>query len=852
MLPIPTYEEAIASRPLSSSSRLGAEEISDDAERQGLLRDDRARPSARSHNYEPPTVESARPSVDSVDALDQDSEDGLRQEMQQMEVEEPNTANGRHGFLLRYKRFTAFTSSFSSLQISSFRRYLPSISIPRLSLRDISENRVVILGRLFGAFLILGVLWVVVASDIISFRTHRNLMAQAYDPESVRIYIQDHMNMHGNIQGYLEHITQFPHIAGTEGNFVLAEWIAEEFKAGELEDVHLERFDVYLNYPTKGGRRLAITKPEDQAWEAHIEEQREDTLVFHGHSKSGDVTGPLVFANFGSKEDFQTLTESGISVQGAIVLVRYYGSQTDRAFKVKAAELAGAVGCIIYSDPAQDGFVQGPVFPGGRFMPNDGVQRGTVAMTSWVVGDVLSPGWPSLPDKGKRLNPSESAGLNKIPSLPISWDDAQHLLLALRGHGKSMTEIWKGVPNVEYWTGDVSSSPQVNLRNSQEEVTYQPIYNVIGHITGWEQPEKKIIVGNHHDAWCVGAADPGSGTAIMLEVIRVFGDLRRLGWRPLRTIEFASWDAEEYNLVGSTEHVENQVEELRRDGYAYLNVDIGVTGIDFHAGACPIFERPLIGVLNRVVDPFSNTTVADAWKKSGRTIEGLGAGSDHVAFQDIAGISSIDLSFEGQKYPYHSCYDNFEWMAQFGDRGFEYHRAMGQIWALLILELADAPLMPFAMEAYSGAVTRYVEDLESYVRERVQNRPSVDLSALKDAAHLFSEESKTFDSWSAEWTHFIYSTQGYESSAMTAKRISHNDRMANFEKDLLDLEEGGGLPNRTQFKHVIFAPQAWSGYQEAFFPGIRDAVDADEWELAQRQVEKISRILKKAAAKLND
>ncbi|KIX03443.1 uncharacterized protein Z518_06995 [Rhinocladiella mackenziei CBS 650.93] len=849
-LPIPTYEEATSSHPVSSQSRLGPEEISDDAERQGLLRH------GLSGNYQPPTVESARPSLDSLDDIEPDGEDDVRREMQQMDVEDPQSDSGSNRSLLRYrlsKRFSSFTNSFSSLTLPSFRQYFSNISWPRINYQQLDSNRVVIIGRLFGVFLIMGVLYVLIASDVLSFTKNRMGVGQMYDPESIRIFVQNHMNDHGHMQKYLEHISDFPHIAGTEGSYVLGEWVMELFKASELEDVNMERFDVYLNYPKKDGRRVAIVEPADLQWEARVEEDQEQAFVFHGHSKAGDVTGPLVYANFGSREDFQTLEDNGVSVKDAVVLVRYYGTEGDRALKVKAAELAGAVGCIIYSDPSQDGFVQGPTFPNGRFMPEDGVQRGAVSLMSWVVGDVLTPGWASTPANKERLRPEDSPGLNKIPSIPLSWNDAKHLLEAIRGHGKQMTDTWHGAPETEYWTGN-QDSPKVNLKNFQDEETKQSIYNVIGKITGWEQPQKKVIVGNHRDAWCTGAADPGSGTAVMLEVIRIFGELRRLGWRPLRTIEFASWDGEEYNLIGSTEHVESREEELRENGVAYLNVDVGVTGIDFHASASPLYERVLFHVLDRVGDPFSDRSIRDVWDKNNNHIGGLGAGSDFVAFQDIVGTSSIDMFFKGQRFPYHSCYDNFEWMSKFGDPEWKYHKAMGEIWALLILELADRPMLPFDMNAYAKAVVKYINDLEAYAKAAptANDQNTIDLTLLRKSSDLFTREAQSFHHFDQAWRDFVFGSGGFESTAMATARVDHNDRMAHFETNLLDLSEGGGLTNRTQFKHVIFAPQAWSGYEDADFPGIRDAIDAGQWSEAQHQVEKVAGILETAAKKLTE
>lgn len=878
-LPIPTYDEATSSRPGSSQSRVGPAEVSDDAERQGLLRYAGRHDPSSASRYAPPAVESARSSLDlpSLDSLDGESADGLQQEMQQMEVEEPNSDNGSHRSLLTYrfsKRITSFTNSFSSLTLPSLRQYIPAIRWPSMNLMG-SDDRVVVLGRLFGAFLIISVAYVLIASDVISFRS-RTSLGQMYNPESVRIFVQQAMNENGKIQEYLEYITRYPHMAGTEGNFVLGEWVQELFKQSELEETSLERFDVYLNYPKQGGRKVAITEPPEMTWEAVIEEDlaysnppRPQTDVFHGHSKAGNVTGPLIYANYGSREDFQKLEEAGISLKGAIVLVRYYGTQGDRALKVKAAELAGAAGCIIYSDPAQDGFVQGKVWPEGRYMPADGVQRGAVSLMSWVVGDVLSPGWASTPGEKRRQSPTDSSGLNHIPSLPLAWRDAQRLLQSLQGHGQKVDADWQGgVPDVEWWSGD-SSSPSVNLMNLQDEEVYQPIYNVLGRINGWEQSEKKIIVGNHRDAWCFGGADPGSGTAILLEVVRVFGELRKRGWRPLRTIEFASWDGEEYNLIGSTEHVENRLDDLRQNGFAYLNVDVGVVGSDFHAAASPLFERALLRVLDRTSDPLTNRTLREIWDEKKTGLEGLGAGSDYVAFQDIAGTSSIDMSFKGPHYPYHSCYDNYEWMDRFGDPDFAYHKLMGEVWALLILEIADRPILPFDMEAYARAVSRYVNDLEDYGREKGApwggDKPMWDLSPLRHASEYFEERAKVFHEWDMAWNQVVFGSGGaFESNVMALKRMSHNSQMAEFETHLLDLAEGGGvsgdrlpcigvfsngvpqLPGRTQFKHVIFAPQAWSGYDEAFFPSIRDAMDAGDWIEAQRQVEKVASILSTA------
>lgn len=839
LAPIPTYEEAILSRPSSSNARAGPEEISDDAERQGLLEHD---PSSRS-NYAPPTVESERSSLDSLDGLGVEEEAEVRREMQQMDVEDPADSDSNRSLLSnRFKRFTSFTYSLPSLP--SFRRFLPSWR-PRIDWQSIDSNRAVILGRLCGILIIAGLMYVLLVSDVMSFGQRRNI--NMYKPDSIRNFMIDGINESKNIPEYLERITTTPHIAGTEGNYVLGEWVEELFKLNGLIDVHMERFDVYLNYPRKGDRRVAITSPDNQKWEALLEEDRAETFVFHGHSASGDVTGHLVYANYGSREDFEYLKQRGIPLEGAVVLVRYYGTQGDRALKVKAAEMAGAAGCIIYSDPAQDGHLKGPTFPDGRFMPEDGVQRGAVSLMSWVVGDVLSPGWASLPGVKKRIDPKDSAGLTKIPSIPLSWRDAKHLLDSLKNHGTKLEGSWVGDPAVEYWTGD-AQSPQVNLKNQQDEVERQPIYNVLGRIRGLEQGNKKVIIGNHRDAWCSGAADPGSGTAVMLDVIRQFGDLQRQGWAPLRTIEFASWDGEEYNLIGSTEHVESRIEELKEQAIAYINLDVAVSGTDFHAAGSPILDRSLKNTIARVGDPATNLSIRDSWEKQGRSLGGLGAGSDYVAFQDIAGVPSIDISWEGDEFPYHSCYDNYEWMRNFGDPDWSYHKSMAHVLALLILELADHPLVTLDLESYGKAIGTYIDTLEKDVDgaqpDDSKESSKLDVQPLRSAVQILNSKVSQFLEFDNAWHGTVFASGGFESNSLGKQRFQRNDRISSFEKSLLD---EAGLVNRTQFKHVIFGPQLWSGYDEAFFPGIRDWIEAGNIQKAQDEVVKVADIIINAA-----
>jgi hypothetical protein len=800
-LPIPTYEEATSSRSNTPSTR-NTNERSDHAERQGLLGTDDFRqivPTRRAGYRPPPTdngSDSSRTSLEngllSPDSFDRDSMDSgadeVHREMEEMEVVDPSTERSRWG-----KRFSSLGQSLSMR--------LPRWGSSRLRIPNIKwgGDTYIMLGRFFAVFLVAVVVYIIFISDI--FTSASQMMnGQMYDPESVRVFAQSHISEH-KIREYLEYVTKFDHLAGTEGDYVLATWMEGLFAQAGFEDVKMDTFDVYLNYPKEGGRKVGILNDDGSLkWQAKLEEDaaypdRQQTPVFHGHSKAGNVTGPLIYANYGSREDFKRLYDSGIETQGAIALVRYYGNQGDRALKVKAAEQVGFVGCIIYSDPADDGFLKGKPYPEGRYMPDTGVQRGGVSLMSWVVGDVLTPGKPSV--KGtKRISKENNPGLNNIPSIPISWRDAQPLLQSLKGYGNALPEEWiGGVPDVEWWSGN-KSTPTVWLQNLQDEVDEQPIWNVMGKITGVEQKEKAIIVGNHRDAWVFGAADPGSGTAVMAEVVRIFGELVSLGWRPLRTIQFASWDGEEYNLIGSTEYVEGNMDELRKNAFAYLNVDVAVRGSEFQAAASPVFKKALLRVLNRTSDPVRNQTMRQIWDEKKQKLQGLGAGSDYVAFQDMAGTSSIDFGFGGEPYPYHSCYDNFEWMDKFGDPGFQYHKLLGQIWVLLILELADRPVLPFDMVAYSAAVTRYVLDLESWLEHKGANQaghPAFNTEKLREAVLQFNKDARLFEKWENEWDKVVGAAGGFESQVLGAHRMSHNTRMANFETHLLDLEKGGGV-----------------------------------------------------------
>ena len=828
----PTYDEALA-----SGSRQGYdnwppprspidERDADETEQQSLLnRSNGASGSSRRPNgYRQPTVESDDSDID--DLLESDTDDDeaaqVRREIQEMDIEEPTSSRSTLfgkpiGFSLpRWKwswrpRLPRIPMPRMRIQLpqrdpdaegeeanegasnTQTRWRLPQIQIPKVN----GMMAIIVFARLLAAFIVLGFVYLLFASDFFNSFGGRFGGGLRFNAEDLRVYVLN--NVDGRrLRATVKHFSNYAHIAGTEGDYATAMDMESMFSRAGLDEVKLDEFVAYINYPTKDGRAVQIMDGDKAKWTAKLDEDERgeetaghQTYAFHGHSKTGDVKGPLIYANYGSREDFEKLKDQGVKTKGAIALVRYYGTQQDRALKVKAAEMAGFAGCIIYSDPADDGFTKGEEAPNGRYMPKDGVQRGSVSLMSWVVGDVLTPGWGSR-DGLPRMKLSEAPGLVGIPSLPLAWRDAQVLLQHLKGHGKKVSDEWKGaVPEIdEWWTGD-EKSPIVRLKNEQDENEKQPIWNVYGKIVGMEQTAKSIIIGNHRDAWAFGATDPHTGTAVMIEMARIFGDLIMRGWRPLRTIEFMSWDAEEYNLIGSTEYVESNIETLREDAYAYINLDTAVSGTEFHAAASPVFERTLMRAISRIEDPHQNTTLKALWDEHGSKLEGLGAGSDYVAFQDIAGTSSIDLGFRGEDFPYHSSYDDFNLVEHVIDPEFTYHELMAQVVGLLILDLADKAILPFDMVAYGDALDDWVEDLSEWAKDSGGNK--LDFKELRDAISAVKSNAVEFEKWESEWDREVMQSAGWEGAETSSARFRYNNKMGNFDAALLDLEMGGGV-----------------------------------------------------------
>lgn len=838
--PIPTYDEAVAAGTLWSHAdeRSGG----DNTESQSLLPSHSNAGPSRHHpaGYRPPTVETDDEDSEwTSEEEDDDETQQVRREIHEMEIEE---AEERTRSSIWGKRMP-FSLSLPKWRWSwRFRIPRPQIRLPsrpeasgdgdvesgegegtrrRWNIPKVEPSVVLLfIARILALFVVIGFFYIIFVSDLLTGVANRVGAGIRPSIEDLRIFLHNHLD-EAHMRTSVKHFTNYAHVAGTEGDYALAEDVREMFIRAELEDVTMDRYHVYLNYPKPGGRAVEVLGDDgNPVFSAKLEEEDiagvsagRQTFAFHAHSKSGDVKGPLIYANYGSREDFDMLKQAGISTEGAIALVRYSGTQKDLALKVKAAELAGFIGCIVYNDPADNGFRKGDVAPHGRFMPADAVSRGSVSSSRWVVGDVLTPGRSSTKD-AERVSKSDAAALPGIPSLPLASRDAGPLLKAIKGFGQPTWHAWVGgVPDIgDWWTGNLSS-PIVHLKNEQDEIERQAVWNVYGRIQGIEQNEKSIIIGNHRDSLAIGATNPHSGTSVMIELARVFGELRSRGWIPLRTIEFMSWDGAEYNLIGSTEYVELNEEDLRENAYAYINLDRAVMGSEFHASGSPVFNKLLLRILDRLWDPAFNTTLRDVWNNRNGVLENLDCESDHVAFQDIAGTSSVDLSFQGPGFPEFTSYDNFDWVEAIGDPGFTYHRMMAEIVGLMVLELSDRYILPFDMEHYANKLGTYVKELNVWAKGVASNapgdkKPSLDLAPLTEAVKLVKASAHDFAMWEMEWDSTVLGGGGWESTFMNGRRKDYNNRMARFESELLD--PAGVSPSIS----IHFLASSFSFYEE--------------------------------------
>ncbi len=645
------------------------------------------------------------------------------------------------------------------------------------------------------------------------------------------------------------YFTAEPHPAGSERNNELARYIADAWKQQGLEDVRLRRYDVLNTAP----REVSLTMVSPIRYEASLREKPVDadpdtqnprvSPGYLGLSASVDVEAPVVYAHSGNPEDYDVLRRNGVDVRGRIVLVRYSNPYSYRGFKALTAEREGAAGILIYSDPAEDGWKRGPVFPEGPWGPESHIQRGAITYDFIVPGDPLTPGWPSLPG-ARQLKPEEARSLPKIAGLPLSWKDAKPLLEQM--DGPLAPKDWQGGLPIEYHLG--GERVRVHLKVAMDN-RVSPNYVVEGRIRGSDSPDEWIVLGNHRDAWVFGGVDPSSGTASLMEVTRAFGELLKAGHRPRRTIVFCSWDGEEVGLTGSTEWGEELADELGAKAVAYLNVDSSASGPDFEPQAVGSLAPLVLDLARELRDPVSGGPLVDALRASqakARADKGeappaddqlvdvrIGSGSDHTVFLNHLGIPVVGLTFDGPYGVYHSMYDGFAWMNRVGDPGYRYHVLLSRIWGTLALRLADADLLPFDFEAYARHLRAFVDELE-----QATERGRLDLSRVRAGVDAFETAGRRLNKAARR------ALSSGTPSPDLARRANHDIREV--ERNWLDPD---GLPGRPWFKHTLYAARYTYAHLE--LPGVTEAAEEKDWERSARQAAVLERALARNSALLD-
>ncbi|MGA2150002.1 MAG: transferrin receptor-like dimerization domain-containing protein [Bryobacteraceae bacterium] len=691
-----------------------------------------------------------------------------------------------------------------------------------------------------------------------------------------------------NLRAYMQHLSAHPHHVGSPYDKANAEWLLARFQEWGL-DAHIESFDVL--FPTPKERQLELVAPTH--FTAKLEEptvpedptsgQHDEQLpTYNAYSTDGDVTAPLVYVNYGVPDDYEVLERAGVSVKGAIVMARYGGSW--RGIKPKVAAEHGAVGCLIFSDPRDDGYNPGQVFPNGPYRPKDGVQRGSVMDMPVYPGDPLTPGIGATKD-AKRLPIGQATTITKIPVMPISYADAEPLLAAMEG--PTAPQAWRGALPITYRLGPGPAKAHLKLAFNWD---LKPLYDVIVRIPGSVYPDEWIIRGNHHDGWVNGAEDPLSGTGPLLEEARAMSLLLKQGWKPKRTIVYCVWDGEEPGLLGSTEWAETHAAELERNAAVYLNSDTNGRGFLEVEGSHTL-EKFINGVARDVDDPESHLSVwkrlqlrrlagnstfgpppdrAEARNRPDLRIGALGSGSDYTAFLDHLGIASMNLGFGGEDGGgiYHSIYDDFYWFTHFSDTDFVYGRALAQTVGTAVLRLADAELLPFDFDDFTDTIHRYVDEVEKLAKDKrdqaiERNRLIEDgafeaiadpriksVPPAKEAEPPFLNFAPLENGLAAlERTAALYDRaltqagQNGGSALVHAELKDVNQRLTRLERVFL---LGDGLPNRPWFEHQIYAPGFYTGYGVKTLPGVREAIEQKEWKLAQEQIERVGKVLENA------
>jgi len=654
---------------------------------------------------------------------------------------------------------------------------------------------------------------------------------------------------------HLHTLTIAPHVAGSPEDKATADYMAQKFREAGL-DTEIVEYRVWMNYPQEIS--VDVTAPAGVHMHApnreHVEGDPlpDDARVitpFNGMSPSGDAEADVVYANYGSPEDFKKLEQLKVDVRGKIILVRY--GQNFRGVKTFVAQEHGAAGVLIYSDPSDDGWKKGDKYPLGPWRPDTGVQRGSVGYMFEFPGDPTTPGIasiPSLPDS-KRIPPEQSAQLPKIPTTPISYADAWPILEHLAG--QETPREWQGALPFTYHTGPGPVKVKLHLK---QDYQFRTIWDVIGRIPGNQFPDEWVVAGNHRDAWVYGAVDPNSGTAAMLETVHGLGELLKSGWKPKRSIVLGSWDAEEFGLIGSTEWGEQHESELSKAA-AYFNMDAAVSGPKFGAAAVPSLKE-FVREVTKAVPGAKGENVYQNWQKTSQTtsepanaqdsttnpyrppaaqqkpdvpVTDLGSGSDYTVFLQHLGVPSTDIGTGGSYGVYHSAFDNFNWFKKFADPDFTYEQQMARVLGIEILRMAGADVLPFDYEEYGKEVVAYLDIAKKKSQAEFSGKKDVDFTEAVRAAHRFLQAGAK-----------VLSRQQH----FSGDTVALNRALREAERALLIPD---GLPHRPWYKHAIYAPGEYTGYAAVVIPGINEAIDKHDSERTRQEITALAAALDRAA-----
>ena len=684
-----------------------------------------------------------------------------------------------------------------------------------------------------------------------------------------------------NLDEWMKHMSSKPHHVGSPWSKQNAEYVVKHFKSWGLE-ASIETFEVLVPFPKV--MKLELIEPKKVSLKLNEPALKEDATSgitkdvlpgYNAFSADGNVTAELVFVNYGIPADYEELSRLGIDVKGKIVLAKYGGSW--RGIKPKVAYENGAIGCIMFSDPKDDGYVRGDVYPKGPYRMEHGIQRGSVLDMPMYPGDPLTPGYGATKD-AKRLAIKDAPTIMKIPVMPISYADALPLLKALEG--PVAPDNWKGGLPVTYHVGPGPAKVNLHL---EFEWKLRTSYHPFGRIKGSVYPNEWIMRGNHHDGWAQGAADPISGMVSLMEEARAIGELLKTGWKPKRTLIYAGWDAEEPGLLGSTEWVEHHRDEIREKMIAYINTD--GTGVGFlSVGGSHSLEKFINEISAEVMDPIQNISLQDRNRARLRVngnkdaeredllIYPLGAGSDYTPFIHHAGVPSLNLGFGGESGggSYHSIYDSYDHYKRFSDGNFKYGTTLAKVNGRLVLRLSESDILPFRFTNMVDNIDMFIKSNKKLAKEVAQKTDQRNNLLDLKSFTIAGDPKKTYlpPKRLDEVPAFDFSPLDAAFFRLKASALRYERALSNFEKGSLSAEQKAeinnilkkvdqalireeGLPRRDWFKNMIYAPGFYTGYGVKTLPGIREGLEQRNWNEVDTYIQEVAKALDRASAMIN-